>query len=204
MTATLQEAIAAGREGDTERALLLAAEVAEADPQDANAWYLLSQLVDSDARRAAYLSKALAIDPTHARAREEFTALPPALAESLGASGVMAVPQTTLPAVESVLEPPPAEAPGDISVAPVAADVSAVPEWLRPLGAEAVEAKPVPPAYELAPAPPPAPARPAPKPRKAPPPPPRKRGNQALSFLLILLALLTVVVLVFLAYLLLA
>ena len=204
MTATLQEAIAAGREGDTERALLLAAEVAEANPQDANAWYLLSQLVDSDARRAAYLSKTLAIDPIHARARDEFAALPPALAESLGASGVMAVPQTTPPAVEPVVEAAAVEGSVDTPPPPDAAEMAAVPEWLRPLGAEAVEAKPVPAPYELPPAPQPAPARPAPKPRKAPPPPPRKRGNQALSFLLVLLALLTVVVLAFLAYLLLA
>ena len=69
MTATLQEAIAAVRRGETERAQLLTAEVIRENPDDANAWYLLSQLVDSDARRAAYLSKALALDPTHERAR---------------------------------------------------------------------------------------------------------------------------------------
>ena len=63
MTATLQEAIAAARDGDTERAQLLAAEVVQDNPDDANAWYLLSQLVESDGRRAAYLSKTLALDP---------------------------------------------------------------------------------------------------------------------------------------------
>ena len=155
MTATLQEAIAAGREGDTERALLLAAEVAEANPNDANAWYLLSQLVDSDARRAAYLGKTLAIDPNHVRARGEFAALPPALVETLGASGVMAVPPATVVAVELPAEPV-VEAPAAV----IAQEPAGVPEWLRPLGAEAVEAKPVPAAYELAPGAPPPPAQP--------------------------------------------
>lgn len=41
----------------------LARQVIRENPDDANAWYLLSQLVDSDARRAAYLSKALAPNP---------------------------------------------------------------------------------------------------------------------------------------------
>ena len=76
MTATLQEAIAAVRRGETERAQLLTAEVIRDNPDDTHAWYLLSQLVDSDARRAAYLSKVLALDPTHERARADLGARP--------------------------------------------------------------------------------------------------------------------------------
>jgi len=192
MTATLQEAIAAARGGDMEQALLLAADIAQEHPDDANAWYLLSQLVDSDARRAAYLSKTLAIAPGHERARTELAALPPDLIETLGAGEAMSMPEPAVlvgAAVES----------GSDTTA------SGVPEWLRPLGAEAVQAAPQPVAA-AEPVAPPVAHRPAtrPKPRTPPPPPPRRRGNQALAFLLVLLVLLTLLVLVFLGYLLLA
>ncbi len=83
MSNTLQEAIAAARAGDMARAQMLAADVVSDTPDDPNGWYLLSQLVESDARRAAYLSKTLALDPNHPRARAEFAALPPALVADL-------------------------------------------------------------------------------------------------------------------------
>ena len=123
MTATLQEAIAAARDGDTERAQLLAAEVVQDNPDDANAWYLLSQLVDSDARRAAYLSKTLTLDPSHARARAEFDALPTEASAVLAVPAAVAVaalePDIAVVAVEPELLP--ADEPAD------------VPEWLQPL-----------------------------------------------------------------------
>lgn len=175
MTATLQEAIAAVRRGETERAQLLTAEVIRDNPDDANAWYLLSQLVDSDTRRAAYLSKVLALDPTHERARAD-----------LGARPTEDAPQ---PVTE--FTPPATEA---VAVAPESA-----PEWLQPLSPE-----PAPVAEAVTPLPvvaAPTPARPRPTP--PPPPPPRQQGNSALTALLVLLALLTLAVLAILAYLLL-
>lgn len=177
MTATLQEAIAAVRRGETERAQLLTAEVIRENPDDANAWYLLSQLVDSDARRAAYLSKALALDPTHERARAELGALP----------------------AQSVPEPEPVvafEGPAT-EVAP-----DGVPEWLEPPRLETAPAAEaiVPPVAVAVPGEP-VPARPRPTP--PPPPPPRQQGNGALTALLVLLSLLTLAVLAILAYLLL-
>jgi ferric-dicitrate binding protein FerR (iron transport regulator) len=175
MTATLQEAIAAVRRGETERAQLLTAEVIRDNPDDTHAWYLLSQLVDSDARRAAYLSKVLALDPTHERARAD-----------LGARPTEDAPQ---PVTE--FTPPATEA---VAVAPESA-----PEWLQPLSPE-----PAPVAEAVTPLPvvaAPTPARPRPTP--PPPPPPRQQGNSALTALLVLLALLTLAVLAILAYLLL-
>ena len=214
MTATLQEAIAAARDGDTERAQLLAAEVVQDNPDDANAWYLLSQLVDSDARRAAYLSKTLTLDPSHARARAEFDALP------TEASAVLAVPAAVAVAV-AALEP-------DIAVVAVepellpADEPADVPEWLQPLSPEptpvavapvyesdpvavAAEPAPVPATAPLTPAAPlvPTPATSAPRRQTPPPPPPRPQGNGALMALLVLLGLLTLAVLAILAYLLL-
>lgn len=79
MTTTLLDAIAAARAGEAERAQLITADVIRNNPDDPNAWYLLSQLVDSDSRRAVYLAKTLALDPNHPRAREEYRELPPSL-----------------------------------------------------------------------------------------------------------------------------
>ncbi|MBP6786454.1 MAG: hypothetical protein KA170_02610 [Candidatus Promineofilum sp.] len=185
MSSTLHEAIAAARAGDIARAQIIAADVVRDDPDDPNGWYLLSQLVDSDARRVAYLGKALALDPGHARARLEFDALPPALVDDLRPSAAPAV----------------AEAMNEVASPPAVADAADVPEWLQPLSPE-----PVPPIVTLGgvapvPATPVVPARPRPKPA-APSPARKNSGNQALAILLGLLALLTVVVLVFLVYLL--
>lgn len=197
MSATLQDAINAARGGDTEQALWLAADVARQHPDDANAWYLLSQLVDSDARRAAYLSKTLALNPGHERARVELAALPPEVTAAL-------VGGPPLSAVEAVAEPEPVVATTAESGQVAAGD--GVPDWLRPLGAEPVQATPEAVAPEE-PAQPAAAARPPvqqkPKRKTPPPPPPRRRGNQALTFLLVLLVLLTLAVLVFLGFLLL-
>ena len=123
MSSTLHEAIAAARAGDNARAQIIAADLVREDPDDPNGWYLLSQLVDSDARRAAYLGKTLALDPDHARARIEFDALPPALVNDLRPAAAP-VPATTM---EQVASPPPS-----------IEDAADVPEWLQPLAPEAV------------------------------------------------------------------
>lgn len=202
MTATLQEAIAAVRDNDTERAQLLAAEVIQGNPDDANAWYLLSQLVDSDARRAAYLSKVLTLDPDHERARAEFDTLP---AEASAVLPVPAPMAAMVTAPEVTLE-----SAGEPEYAPTA-EPEHMPDWLQPVASEPapVEAAS---AYEPAVAAPlappaeipaPSPVTAAPRSATPPPPPPRKQGNGALMALLVLLVLLTLAVLAILAYLLL-
>ena len=201
MTNTLQEAIAAVRAGEPERAQRIAVEIVRANPDDANAWYLLSQLVDSDARRAAYLGKTLALDPNHARARIEFDSLPPVLVSELAPAAV------AVPAVEVAAEAPtgaweyaaePAAVAETVTAVPPAAkDTADVPEWLQPLGP-----KPAPPSTHLTPATP-LPGQPRPAARKPAAKKKKNGGNQALSILLGLLALLTVLVLAFLIYLLL-
>jgi len=206
MTATLQDAIAAVRAGETGRAQMLTAEVIRDNPDDANAWYFLSQLVDSDARRAVYLHKAVALDPDNSRARAEFDALPAAAVASLsGAAAPIEAGGVEMEPVEIELVeaddtaltdaglPAEALAESDATAAETA------PEWLRPLSPEPAVA------YESASAPvvaavPPAAAQP----RKTPPPPPaRQRGNGALTALFVILLLLTLAVLAVLAYLLL-
>ena len=217
MTATLQEAITAVRDDDTERAQLLAAEVIQDNPDDAHAWYLLSQLVDSDARRAAYLRKTLALDPAHERARAEFAALPAEASAVLGAPVVVAAPEVDV-AVAVAAETAAAEAVVTEAVvteavvmepeAWPAAEPAGVPDWLHPLSPEptpvtvAPSYEPVPVASIAPPAPAPGPATSAPGRQTTPPPPPRQQGNGALMALLVLLGLLTLAVLAILAFLL--
>ena len=222
MTATLQEAIAAVRDDDTERAQLLAAEVIQDNPDDAHAWYLLSQLVDSDARRAAYLRKTLALDPAHERARAEFAALPAEASAVLGAPVVVAAPEVDV-AVAVAAETAAAETAAAEVLATEAvvteavvmepeawpaAEPAGVPDWLHPLSPEptpvtvAPSYEPVPVASIAPPAPAPAPATSAPGRQTTPPPPPRQQGNGALMALLVLLGLLTLAVLAILAFLL--
>lgn len=208
MTTTLHEAIIAARNGETERAQRLAAEIIQDNPDDANAWYLLSQLVDSDARRAAYLGKVLALAPNHERARAELDALPPELAESLSQPGLFVPVAEEAPAyVPSSPEPWDVETPFE-EVQP-----TEVPEWLAQPAAEVEAPAPLPvmppsigPAAEpvAQPAiPPPVAPAPRPTPKAAPPPPPpRRQNNGALTALLVLLGLLTLIVLAFLVYLL--
>ena len=218
MSTTLHEAIAAVRAGEMARAQLLAADIVRENPDDPNGWYLLSQLVDSDARRAAYLGKTLALDPNHARARIEFDSLPPALVADLMPAGAATVAETVAEAETAVypvgedtpewLAAPAAEA--ETTVAPttelpeVALEVTdeavpaGVPDWLQPL-----DPKPAPPSSHLTPAQPgitqPQPAAA----RKSAPAKKKNSGNQALSILLGLLLFLTVLVVAFLIYLLL-
>ena len=208
MSNSLHEAINAVRAGDTERAQLITADIIRENPDDPNGWYLLSQLVESDARRAAYLRKTLALDPSHSRARIEFDALPPAVAGELMAASPVEV--ADLAEVER-------ETAGALAATAVAAGAAQdyealaspedvllehpedLPEWLQPLAPEPVAATEPPPAVAV-------PAQPRPKPATPPKkvaPAKKKGGNQALSILFGLLALLTIVVLAFLIYLLL-
>lgn len=202
MTNTLQDAIAAARAGDPERAQHIAVDIVRANPDDANAWYLLSQLVDSDARRAAYLGKTLAIDPNHTRARIEFDALPPALVNELAPAAVAVPEAVAVEAPTGAWEYTAEPAAGAEAAIAAGADAPAkdagVPEWLQPL-----DPKPAPPSTHLTPAQPVTGAtRPAPAARPAPAKAKKKNGsNQALSILLGLLVLLTLLVLAFLVYL---
>ncbi|MBP9503457.1 MAG: hypothetical protein KBF17_14955 [Candidatus Promineofilum sp.] len=113
MTSTLHDAIAAVRAGDLERAQLIAADIVYNNPDDSNAWYLMSQLVDSDARRAAYLNKTLSLNPAHPRAAAELAALPSgvigALSEAPAASAApAAVAEAAVEEVELAPQPAPA------------------------------------------------------------------------------------------------
>ena len=71
MNPDFQQAIEMTRSGDKVGAQKKIAELLKADPDNAHAWYLLSLLVDSDQKRAVYLSKVVALNPNHEKAVEQ-------------------------------------------------------------------------------------------------------------------------------------
>lgn len=233
MTTTLQDAIAAARAGESERAQLITADVIRDKPDDPNAWYLLSQLVDSDSRRAVYLAKTLALDPNHPRARREYDELPLPLHDKITggepvvsyAAEVMEVHTAklveTYPAAEVEVEagdwPEAVVAEPDEVPEPVAPEVIAVetplvnpeveaPGWLQPLGPAAVPATTVaaaPAGAEVAYQPPPPVAQAVPYVTARQVVTRRNTANQALTLLLGILLFLALLVVGMLVYLLL-
>src|SRR5690606_22170811 len=75
MDVKLKEAIAAVRAGDRATAQQQLTMLLAEKPEEAQGWYLLSLLVDSPQKQAAYLSKTLALDPHHPKAKEQLASL---------------------------------------------------------------------------------------------------------------------------------
>lgn len=75
MDEKLKEAIATARMGDKQTAQRQLTELLDENPEQVQGWYLLSLLVDSPQKQAAYLSKTLALNPNHEKAREQLASL---------------------------------------------------------------------------------------------------------------------------------
>jgi hypothetical protein len=75
MNQMLKQAIVATRAGNSKEAQILLTNVLKNDPNDVQAWYLLSLLVDSESKQIAYLQKVLSLDPNHAKAQEQLAYL---------------------------------------------------------------------------------------------------------------------------------
>ena len=75
MNEQFQQAVVASRAGQIKEAQFLLTQSLQKDSSNANAWLLLSQLVDSKEKQQAYLAKAIAIDPDHELANEYRVAL---------------------------------------------------------------------------------------------------------------------------------
>lgn len=75
MDDNLKEAIAAVRTGNKREAQQQLSTLLDKDPTQVQGWYLLSLLVDSPQKQAAYLSKTLALNPHHEKAREQLALL---------------------------------------------------------------------------------------------------------------------------------
>lgn len=218
MNDRIREAIAVARTGETQEAQLLVAAILENSPDNAQAWYLMSHLVDSPARRAAYLFKTVSLDPSHERARAELAQFPQSVTHVLSNSLSTAAPidDDLSIAADSFSQDGASlsETPGESEVAEgtlnggVAADgaVSDVPEWIRPLAGETLQRQPVAAeaeaaaVAEAAESKAPAPTLAKPKTKEAKP---RKKRDGLLTAVVIFLVLITVVVLGLIAYLLL-
>lgn len=70
MSQKLQEAVAAARAGESETAQRLLADILTKNPDEVQAWFLLSHLVESEPKQLAYLKKVISLDPTHVKAQQ--------------------------------------------------------------------------------------------------------------------------------------
>lgn len=140
MNEKLQQAITAARNGQAVEAQLLLTQVLKEDPNETQAWFLLSTLVDSEQKKTAYLGKVLALEPDHQMAQKMLARLQaPDLSE--GAAEIEPVE------VEAEVEPVEPEAAGGLEteemtlpeMAPVSANTAdfmaqekggTLPEWL--------------------------------------------------------------------------
>lgn len=225
----LKEAIAAVRTGDKVTAQRQLTELLDDDPQQVQGWYLLSLLVDSPQKQAAYLSKTLALNPNHEKAKMQLDALQAAgiLAPSVTVAAETSQPMDVLAQSETDQLPDwLREASGESNVTAVpaiAAKETAVanedlPDWLKEPAAMASQATFPGKAVEESPTVVGRTAEPATKsdkiaadlkktldkPQKKQPKVAgrAKQNTRALNFILGLLVMLAVVVIILLAYLL--
>lgn len=70
MNEKLQQAITAARSGQSTEAQILLTQVLKENPEETQAWFLLSNLVDSEQKKLTYLGKVLALDPQHKMAKQ--------------------------------------------------------------------------------------------------------------------------------------
>ncbi|MCB9446253.1 MAG: hypothetical protein H6669_18645 [Ardenticatenaceae bacterium] len=70
MNEKLQQAILAARNGQETEAQMLLTQVLKENPDETQAWFLLSTLVDSESKKAAYLGKVLTLEPEHQMAQK--------------------------------------------------------------------------------------------------------------------------------------
>lgn len=97
MSQKFQEAVAAARAGEKETAQHLLIDILEEKPEETQAWFLLSHLVDAEEKQATYLKKVMALDPTHAKARQRLGQLRAKQATAEIASDPPALPISTDP-----------------------------------------------------------------------------------------------------------
>lgn len=156
MDLKLQQALVAARAGQTETAQMLLADLIQERPQEADAWFMLSYLVDTSERQARYLQQALALDPTHALAAAHLQRLkegvPPPVIQNRPrptAAGKAAV-TTAEPATPATPAQERQAAAGDVP--------GELPEWLRDLDNKQLGAAPIRPPATAMPAAPPRPS----------------------------------------------
>ena len=83
MNQKLQQAIQATRNGNNKKAQYLLTQTLQENPNDTQAWYLLSLLVDSEEKQITYLNRVVALDPSHEKAQEKLAALTTAVSATV-------------------------------------------------------------------------------------------------------------------------
>jgi hypothetical protein len=81
MNQHLKQAIAAARAGKKPQAKVLLARVIKDEPENVNAWFLLSSLADTEEQKIQHLQKVLELQPGHPAAAEQMAELVPPLPE---------------------------------------------------------------------------------------------------------------------------
>lgn len=98
MDQRLQQAIDAARAGKNYEAQRLLTQLLKDDPEQVQAWFLLSHLVESREKQTAYLGKVLALDPNHQQAQQRLVYL---REDAMGSITVAnGSPPATMPVVE--------------------------------------------------------------------------------------------------------
>ena len=77
MNEKLQQAISAARNGQEIEAQMLLTQALKENPNETQAWFLLSTLVNSEQKKRAYLGKVLALEPDHQMAQKMLGRLQP-------------------------------------------------------------------------------------------------------------------------------
>lgn len=151
MNPKLQQAIAAVRSGQKKEAQFLLTQVLKEDPDESQAWFLLSQIVDSEQKRLVYLRKTVDLNPDHELAAQRLAQLEgvePVAEVSLPEEAVEADPELameTYPEAEEEVEPEGNEpewgepmAASDIAVPEVSEPFDTLTEMLAPVTEEPV------------------------------------------------------------------
>jgi hypothetical protein len=108
MNDLLEQAIAVGQAGDKDQAYLLLARLIKQQPDNAEAWYYLSTLVDSPEQQLIFTRRTLAIDQQHSLARQRLAAL---TGQPLAGVPTPPSPTVSIEPAASVVEPAAAGAP---------------------------------------------------------------------------------------------
>lgn len=141
MDIKLKQALVAARAGHTETAQILLAELIQERPEEADAWFMLSYLVDTAERQARYLQQALALDPGHALAGAHLQRLqegvPPPVIQSKPRTAA-ANRGAAAPAAEPATPAPPSR---ELQLASTGAPAE-LPEWLQDLDHKQLGAAP--------------------------------------------------------------
>ncbi len=131
MDLKLQQALVAARSGHLEAAQVLLAELIQEKPGEANAWFMLSYLVDTSERQARYLQQTLTLDPHHNLAQTHLTRLlvPGVPAPVIRNKQKAAASTNGSRSVEAAV-PPAVPASPPLATVPVQEEL---PEWLQDL-----------------------------------------------------------------------